>query len=185
MHINLSLFAFLSTALDEIIREHFFSNFDCRTFELWHFFSILHFIWILLIFRFLVNALLNRMMTSLYKIKIHNLSLFCPTFILYGFCLYFNFSSMPSLIGWWQVLMNQKWDLSKSYARTPRRLGCTTQSTWNYLCFIWLLPVFQFFVYALPIRIWPAPILFFRLLWFAAQWRSTSCHSRKTVAFPL
>ena len=96
------------------------------------FFSILHFIQILPIFQFLVNALPNRMMTSPYKIKIHNLSLFCPTFILYGFCLYFNFSSMPSLLEYDQPLY-----------------------------------------------------FFFRLLWFAAQWRSTSCHSRKTVAFPL
>ena len=92
------------------------------------------------------------MMTSPYKIKIYNLSLFCPTFILYGFCLYFNFSSMPSLIGWWQVLMNQKWDPKTWYARTPRRLGCTTQSTWNYLRFIWLSHIFQLDSAVQPLR---------------------------------
>ena len=96
------------------------------------FFQNLHFIWFLPIFQFLVNALPNRMMTSPYKLKIHNLSLFCQPFILYCFCLDFNFSSMPSLLEYDQPLY-----------------------------------------------------FFFRLLWFAAQWRSTSCHSRKTIAFPL
>ena len=88
-----------TTDLVEIIRMQFFlSKIDWRTLELWHFFSILHFIWILPIFQFLVYALPNRMMTSPYKIKIHNLSLFCQPFILYCFCLYFNFSSLPSLL---------------------------------------------------------------------------------------
>ena len=72
--------------------------------KFWTDFSTLHFIWFLLIFQFLVNALPNRMMTSPYEPK----------------------------------MGPQKW-----YARTPRRLGCTTQSTWNYLCFIWLSHIFQ------------------------------------------
>ena len=41
----------------------------------------------------------------------------------------------------------QKW-----YARTPRRLGCTTQSTWNYLCFIWLSHIFQLDSVVQPLR---------------------------------
>ena len=72
------------------------------------FFSILHFIWFLPIFQFWVNALPNRMMTSPYKQKIHNLSLFCQPFIQYGFCLYFNVWAVPSLYDFDMSLWNQK-----------------------------------------------------------------------------
>ena len=48
-----------------------------------------------------------RMQLFLSKIDRRTLELwhFFQSFILYGFCLYFNFWSMPSLIGWWQVLI--------------------------------------------------------------------------------
>ena len=54
------------------------------------------------------------------------------------------------------------------------------------LHFIWFLPIFQFFAYALPNRIWQA--LFFYFMWFLWQARhatSITRHSRKTIAFPL
>ena len=84
------------------------SKIDWRTVELWHFFSMLHFIWILPIFQFLVYALPNRMLTSPYKPKIHNLSLFCQPLHFIRFLHIFQFFAYALPIGIWQVLINPK-----------------------------------------------------------------------------
>ena len=92
------------------------------------FFSILHFIWILPLFQFLVNALPNRMMTSPYKIKIHNLSLFCQPFILYGKAIVFNFWSMPSLQEYDKSLWTQKTPTWTNPTQPAAQPNCICQS---------------------------------------------------------
>ena len=92
------------------------------------FFSMLHLIWILLIFQFLVYALPNRMMTSPYKIKIHNLSLFCQPFILYGKAIVFNFWSMPSLQEYDKTLWTQKTPTWTNPTQPAAQPSCICQS---------------------------------------------------------
>ena len=59
---------------------------------------------------------------------------------------------MPSLIGWWQVLMNQKWDPKTWYARTPRRLGCTNTVHMELPLFYMAEPYISIFCLCPPYR---------------------------------
>ena len=97
--------------------------------------------------------------------------------------LYFFSFSCGKTDFFWQNLLNQiKNDRSRKInADGPRekRFDCRS-SKWpadfaqkckfgtdffSTLVFIWKSHSLQFWVYALPNRLWPAPILFFRLLW--------------------
>ena len=90
-----------TTDLVERIRMQFFSSkIDWKSLELWHFFSILHFIYFLPIFQFLVYALPIRFWQVLMKSKNPKVKIsnnFVQPFILYGKAIVFNFGSMPSL----------------------------------------------------------------------------------------
>ena len=49
---------------------------------------------------------------------------FFHPFISNGFCLYFNFWFMPSLIGWWQVLINPKYIICHFFSKPSFRMFC-------------------------------------------------------------
>ena len=53
---------------------------------------------------------------------------FFQPFILYGFCLYFNFLAIPSLIEYDKPYRNQKWDPGTNPTQPAAQPSCICQS---------------------------------------------------------